>query len=117
MTEEKIHPKIEKILKEKGKEYIIAAMVYASLGYFSPKTAEGTLNWYLKGHKFGGCERCLALWKGDLEKMLLDDIAVFESISKEKQEKMIKMVKALLKRDLAENMTFSAMFPTEGAFI
>lgn len=60
-----------------GEDWIIAAIVDGSIGYSDPAHAKILLKHYLEGSRQDWCERCLACYRGDLEKMLLADVDRF----------------------------------------
>lgn len=81
-----IHKDIQKALIDKGEDWVIAALVHISIGYFDPHSARRTLKQYLDGDKENWCERCLALYGSNAEKMIISDISAFEYYEKNCQE-------------------------------
>jgi hypothetical protein len=107
--------KIETTLQEKGKEWIIAAMVDGSVGYHDPEHAERLIRDYLNGIRESWCERCIACFDADLEKMILSDIEMFERLEQrdpEKTKRIIEFVQRLMKTDETTRMTVSMMYST-----
>lgn len=107
--------KIEKTLQEKGKEWVIAAMVDGSIGYHTPKHAERLINRYLSGERKDWCERCMACFNCDLEKMIISDIELFESIEQDDPDyakTVIQKVQVIRSLDLDEQMSVSLLYPT-----
>ncbi len=73
-----IHADIQEALADKGENWVIAALVHVSIGYFDPHSAKRTLKYYLEGERHNMCERCYCLYGADLEKMIISDISDFE---------------------------------------
>jgi len=64
---ESITPEILKtIIDEKGRPWVVAAMVDGSIGYHTPKHAEILIDRFLSGKEKDYCERCDACFKSDL---------------------------------------------------
>lgn len=93
-TQKELHPTIKKILDEKGEDWITAAIVDGSIGYFDPKGARRRIKLYLDGERQDFCERCYALYQGDLEKMILSDISIFEMASPDRAARVVDFCKA-----------------------
>jgi hypothetical protein len=72
-----MNPEIRKTLDEKGVNWIIAAIVEGSIGYYDPHGARRVIEKYIEGERQNFCERCYCLYDGDQEKMVLDDIRKF----------------------------------------
>ena len=111
-----LHPEIEKALKEKGEPWCIAAIVEGSIGYFDPYGARREIKYYSEGRRVDYCERCYALYDGDLEKMILDDIRkflYFEENCPESFAKVMRFVTAWANRpEEPFGGTTSMMYPT-----
>jgi hypothetical protein len=107
--------KIETTLQEKGKEWIIAAMVDGSIGYHTPEHAARLIDRYLSGQREDWCERCMACFNCDLEKMILSDIELFEAIEQRDPDyvkTVIQRVQVIRSLDPDEQMTVSLLYPT-----
>ncbi len=62
--------KLKEILQEKGEDWLIAALVDGSIGYHTPQGAKRLIESALQGETKDYCERCLAVYKGDLLRMI-----------------------------------------------
>ncbi|MDD5615029.1 MAG: hypothetical protein PHH85_02370 [Candidatus Methanoperedens sp.] len=108
---------IQKIIDEKGMDWLIAAMVDGSIGYHSPNSARMLIQRILEGETHSWCERCLACYKGDLLSMVDSDVRVFrylETIDSQKVERLTKFVQAAGNLTPLQEMGLSAMYPTMG---
>jgi hypothetical protein len=65
---------LKKLVDEKGKEWLMAAMVEGSIGYHTPRHAEILIKKALRGETVDWCERCDACFKRDLFEMINYDI-------------------------------------------
>src|SRR5665811_1406144 len=65
---------LKKLVDEKGKEWLVAAMVEGSIGYHTPKHAEILIEKALRGETVDWCERCDACFGRDLFEMINYDI-------------------------------------------
>ncbi len=95
-TMKPLHPAIKKVLDEKGDDWVVAAIVDGSIGYSDPKHAKILIKHYKEGERRDFCERCYALYDGNLEKMILDDISKFEyaqETSPDRAKRVIEFVK------------------------
>ena len=107
--------KIEKTLQEKGKEWVVAAMVEESVGYHTPEHAEKLIDQFLSGERKNCCERCMACFNCDLEKMITSDIKSFEFVEQRDPDyvkTVIQKVQAIRKLKPVEQMTISMLYPT-----
>jgi hypothetical protein len=82
----KLNPEIEAVLRDKGENWLIAAMVDGSIGYHSPGDARRLIAQYKDGARQCGLERCIACFGWDLEKMILWDIHRFTFLDKNAPE-------------------------------
>lgn len=92
-----LHPSVQKVLNEKGEQWLVAAIVDGSIGYSDPKHARILIRDYKAGDRQDYCERCYALYGGDLEKMILVDIDYFNMVernSPERAQRVIAFVQA-----------------------
>jgi hypothetical protein len=113
--EERKKISIEQVLKEKGEEWIVAAMVEGSIGYHSPQGAKQLIRDYINGKQFDACERCYCCYGGDLEAMILSDVERFLYLEKhnpKKVERIINFVKQTAKLSNIGQMTASMFYPT-----
>lgn len=108
---------LKEILKEKGMDWLIAAMVDGSIGYHSPYSARKLIESALKGETRDACERCIACYKGSLLDMIESDIRSMRSLEKhhpEKIDSLMQIVQQLSNLTLIQQMTASMMYPTMG---
>ena len=70
---------INKVLEEKGEDWLCAALVDGSIGYYSPTSARIIVREFKRGETENYSERCIALYKCNLLKELVHDIRSFES--------------------------------------
>lgn len=106
--------KIVKLIGNHDEDWLIAAMVEGSIGYYSPNIAQNVL----KGMKESGSsysERNMACFRGDAVQELDYDIKQFERLEKtqpEKARELISFVKRAKKvSDFGTNGTFSFLYP------
>lgn len=108
---------LKSIVDRKGMDWLIAAMVDGSIGYHTPPGAKRLIESALQGETKDYCERCLAIYKGDLLKMIEDDIEKLEYLEKhypEKVKRLIETVKKISGLDQQQQTTISLMYPTMG---
>jgi hypothetical protein len=106
---------LEKMINEKGEDWIIAALVYGSIGYYSPHSAKIHLDRFRK-HELASNERLDACFAGDSSRELEHDTRNFsswEAIHPAKASALIDFVKKTKQvTDFAFNAGFSAAAPT-----
>lgn len=105
---------IAKALEEKGEEWVVAALVDGSIGYHTPNHARILIKKFKEGVKEDYCERCLALYKGDLVTMMFWDIFRFERIEKKdpkKVSRIIDFVKKVSKLDSEKQCEIGLLYP------
>lgn len=108
---------IEHIIKEKGIDWLVAAMVDGSIGYHSPGSAKMLIERILRGETKDYCERCLCCFRGDLLAMIEADVRglrFVEKIDPAKVERLTKFVQAAGNLTPLQEMSMSAMYPTMG---
>ena len=108
---------LREILKEKGMDWLIAAMVDGSIGYHSPQSARRLIESALKGETRDACERCIACYKGNLLDMIESDVGGMRFLEKHHPEKIgriIQIVQQLNNLTQIQQMTASMMYPTMG---
>jgi hypothetical protein len=71
---------VERLVKEKGLDWLIAAMVEGSLGYHSPKHARMVIERALAGETKDYCERCMSSYGTDLLAMIEIDVRNMERL-------------------------------------
>ena len=103
---------IQKALEEKGKLWVISAMVEGSIGYHSPSHAKRLIEKYLNGAKEDYCERCIAIYDCDLERMILSDIRVFGYEIAERQQQIIEYAKQVMNLKEHVQTSLGLLYPT-----
>ena len=106
--------KIRKILEDsdKGHDWLVAAVVHGSIGYYTPLGAENILSNYVRGERENHTERCATCFHYDLEQEILHDISSFETLDLPRQEKLVQIVKEVRKMDGVSQTTFGLFYPT-----
>jgi len=104
---------VEQVIREKGEEYVIAALFADSIGYWTPEVARKQLEFWKRGDPCGG-ERTLALFGGNFTEELYTAIDHFEFFSEEKRQKYIEFVRQLSKFNGMDQIMVGLMFPTGG---
>lgn len=108
---------LEKMIDEKGEDWMIAALVYGSIGYYSPHFAKIHLD-RLRNRAFDSNERVDACFAGDSSRELEHDTRNFsswEAIHPDKASELVDFVKKTKQvTDFAFNAGFSAAAPTSG---
>ncbi len=108
---------LRKILKEKGMDWLIAAMVEGSIGYHSPQHAKRIIEEALDGQIKDYCERCMACYGCDVFKMIESDIRDLEYLEKNvpvRYQRVLETVKAIASLDAESQQTAGLMYPTMG---
>ena len=110
-----MNSKIRSVLedKERGKDWLVAALVQGSIGYYSPLGAENCINEYLSGERENYSERCTSCFGSDLEKEILHDLSSFESLLPDKQNRILEAIKQLRKLDPVSQTTFGLFYPSQ----
>jgi hypothetical protein len=115
-TEVAMHPDIKNALESKGENWLIAAQVHGSIGYFDPHDAKRNIKHYKRGDRQDFCERCYCLYSGNLENMMLWDIAMFSTFEKscpESFQRTMQFIEAWSKRPEEPFGGFTGLaFPT-----
>lgn len=114
-TENEMIEKINKTLEEKGEDWVVAAMVEGSIGYHTPRHARLLIKRFREGEREDWCERCLAVFKRNLVRMIYHDIRVFESLEKrdpEKAKRIIELVKKVEGLKPEEQIAVGLGYPT-----
>jgi len=107
--------KISQILKEKGETWVIAAMIESSIGYHTPSHAKILIERFKAREYKDYCERCAALYNGNLVNMMHKDITYFEYLEESKPEKVQRLqefVEKAIKLDPIQQSTISLLWPT-----
>ncbi len=108
---------LKQIYQEKGKNWLIAALVEGSIGYHTPRHAARLIERALNGETKDHCERCDAMFKDDLLKMISHDVrclSYLESNIPDKYNRIIKAVGLISQFDDEHQTSFSMLYPTMG---
>jgi hypothetical protein len=100
---------------EKPMSWMVAALVEGSLGYHSPAGARRTVESYRAGERRNYSERCLAMYGGDLEPMIIHDVALFKEIEKhdpERARRIIQFAERVQKLPEEEQIGVGLLYPT-----
>ena len=113
----KIESEVNQFIEKYSEEWLIAAIVDGSVGYYTPDLAKRLIDDWKKGVRRCYSERCMALYGCDLGKMLLSDFKKFEYLEKSGGTKpIIERVKKIIEIERGSNpivgMQISAMYPT-----
>ena len=97
-----------------GRDWLVAAIVHGSIGYYTPLGAEKLVEDYIRGARKNYSERCATCFHCDLEKEILHDISSFQALSSEKQSEISKTLREVRKMDSVSQTTFGLLYPTTG---
>lgn len=108
---------IEELIKDLDEDWLIAALVEGSIGYYSPHSGMMTLhNMINEGDNYS--ERNMTVFHGNPVEELKSDIQHFKWIAQNnpaEAKRLIEFVRANKEdSDFARNGTFSSMYPTRG---
>lgn len=103
---------IDKALEEHGDEYVIAAMIHGSVGYYQPDSARVALNQYKKGFEVVYSERGSACFSGDMLWMLWSDVDQLNGMDEEKRKQKLLYVKYASKYSGEGQDSLSMLYPT-----
>ena len=106
---------IDEAIEQKGELWVIAALVDGSIGYHTPSHARRIVENWKKGERKDYCERCMALYGCDLQKMMQEDINKLEwteNNNPEKAERLLKAMEHFAKLDDETQTSLSMMYPT-----
>lgn len=91
---------------------IAAAVLEASIGYHTARSALMHVERYLAAETVCACERCLSCFKGKLREGVERDLRYWQSISEERRRRAREFLKATKDANLLEAMTASMLYPT-----
>jgi hypothetical protein len=106
---------LQKLIDEKGKLWLVAAMVEGSIGYHTPKHAEILIEKALSGKTVDWCERCDACFKRDLFEMINYDIRHMLFLGDRnaaKANRLVETVKVISTMDSEAQLSVSLAYPT-----
>ena len=108
--------KIRNTLAQRGREWVVAAVVEGSLGYHTPTDADLLISDLIeRGRTQDWCERCLACYGGDLVSMIHSDIVTFERLEKmnpDRARRVVDYVKKVKELDSVQQQTLGLLYPT-----
>lgn len=93
---------------------IAAALVDASLGYHTAESALRHAEDYLTDETTCWCERCLALYGGDLRRSVEDALRCWAGVPDDRKAKVRRFVRVMNGRPWIEQVTASLRYPTSG---
>ena len=99
--------------KERGNDWLVAAIVHGSIGYYSPLGAQNCIDEYVRGQRENYSERCSSCFGSDLEKEILHDLDSFESLSRDKQNRILDIIKQVGKQDPVSQTIFGLFYPSQ----
>ena len=108
---------LEGIVREKGVEWAVAAMVHGSIGYHTPNSARIRIESLMNGSRVPGCERTYACFNGDSIEEISYDFRQFQYLEEQEPDRvkrLIEYLKQIAKLDHMGQETFSMMYPTMG---
>ena len=108
---------LSSILKKKGMDWLIAAMIEGSIGYHSPKHAKILIERAVAGEVKDYCERCVACFNCDLMKMIERDVEIFERLETrdpQRSERIVSVAKQIANLDEEGQSLVSLAYPTMG---
>lgn len=108
---------VERFVKEKGLDWLVAAMVEGSLGYHSPKHARVIIERALAGETKDYCERCMSSYGCDLFAMIEPDIRNMERLETRNPGRcgdIVRDVKRMAGMNAEEQQIAGLMYPTTG---
>lgn len=108
---------LKQIYQEKGKRWLISALVEGSIGYHTPRHAARLIERALKGESKDHCERCDAVFKDDLLMMISHDIrtlSYLENNNPDRFNRVMKAVGLISQYNEEQQGTFSLLYPTMG---
>jgi len=107
---------IRNTLAQRGRDWVIAAMVEGSLGYHTPADADLLISDLIeRGRTRDWCERCLVCYGGDLVAMIHSDIVTFERLEKvnpHRARQVVDFVKKVKRISATQQQTLGLLYPT-----
>lgn len=106
---------ISKVIEEKGEDWVVAAMVEESIGYHTPTHARKLIRKFKEGKKQDFCERCLALYNSELDRMIYYDVRAFQRLEErdpERVRQVIEYVKVVERLDPIQQTELGLLYPT-----
>ena len=87
--------RINKTIEEKGEDWLCAALVDGSIGYYTPTSARIIVQEFKRGETENYSERCIALYRCNLLKEIVHDIRSFESRENYDREGIQRLIKSM----------------------
>ena len=108
---------VDKVLAEHGEDWLVAAIIYGSIGYSGVKSAGILIDDYKRGMKACYSERCMCCYGCNLIAMLERDIESFSRSCKIEpglEQRYISYVKTTRNLDPVEQASLGLFLPTTG---
>lgn len=94
---------------------LVAALMEDSIGYLTPRSAEVHIKDWERGEKECFCERCLHVFKGDLQNCVRQAATRWqEFVPEERQEQLLERVGKISELDEMDQLAVGLMWPTMG---
>lgn len=109
------HPEGARIFGDEpttGVVEIAAALLEASIGYHTARSAFRHAQDYLDDVRACWCERCLCCFRGDLRKAVSADLRYWECVSDERKQRARFIVQRTKDWKWVEATTLSMLYPT-----
>lgn len=106
---------LKELVDEKGKQWLVAAMVEGSIGYHTPGHAERLIESALSGETKDWCERCYCCFGTDLFEMINYDIRIMKFLEDRdaaKAVRLVETVKIIAEMSDEAQMSVSMAYPT-----
>ena len=84
---------INETLEQKGEDWVVAALVDGSIGYYGAQSARIVVEEFKRGETENYSERCIALYKCDLLSEMVHDIKYFQRREESDQKGAQKLIK------------------------
>jgi hypothetical protein len=115
ISREEMKAVIRRAINEKGRMYVIGAMVEGSIGYHTPNHASRLIDDFLAGKEECYCERAMALYHDDLITMMYWDVYVFDNMQAvDRRDRIVKAVEVIMSKDSETQELISLAYPTMG---
>ncbi|MDG6995602.1 MAG: hypothetical protein JRN52_06750 [Nitrososphaerota archaeon] len=84
---------INETLEQKGEDWVVAALVDGSIGYYTAQSARIVVEEFKRGETENYSERCIALYKCNLLSEMVHDIKYFQRREESDQKGAQKLIK------------------------
>ena len=96
---------VNKTIEQNGEDWVSAALVDGSIGYYGPESAGIVVEEFKRGETENFSERCMALYKCDLLKELVHDIKYFERREQNDGEGARRLIRTIQQAKHSETKT------------